>query len=252
MVRSGDQPPGGGRAAAPSPTAPRAPSLRPASRGQTMPRRPARRSRPRRHPANRGELTSHMSFSPAARLPPGCPGHCGSPGAERPPARGEAELVSGRSREHGARRRGSCSCRGKTVACRRAASYRPARVSAAAARPLPRPPARPLAQPHQEARRGRAGPGTHAARPEGCNFPPPDRPPARLSSPPRPAPPHPPGPSRSGAPQPCKARRGGVVVATGGGGCGGARRAHGNPSRRWRGASPPPPGGIFHLTRRTG
>lgn len=67
------------------------------------------------------------------------------------------ELVSSRSREHG-ERHNSFSCSEKTVACRCAASYRRGLVSAAAARPLPRPPS-PTRKPGADSSSSR----THAA-----------------------------------------------------------------------------------------
>lgn len=81
------------------------------------------------------------------------------------------ELVSSRSREHG-ERHNSFSCSEKTVACRCAASYRRGLVSAAAARPLPRPPS-PTRKPGADSSSSR----THAAAKKTLgNFPPPSRP----------------------------------------------------------------------------
>lgn len=134
------------------------------------------------------------------------------------------ELVSARSREH-CERHNSFSCSGKTVACRRAASYRRGLVSAAAARPLPRRPS-PARKPGADA----PSPGTRAApgkRSETFRRPPARPPSAReplhlaKSS------------ARAVAPREW------------------ARKAKGNPSRRWRGASPQPTRGIFHLIRST-
>lgn len=129
------------------------------------------------------------------------------------------ELVGARSREHGARHN-AFSCREKTVASRRAASYRRGLVSAAAAaaaRPLPRRPS-PTRKPGADAPSpgARAPPGNarklSAARPPAC---------AR--------------PRSAGAP---------LHLAESSGGVGAprewARKADGNPSRRWRGASPQP------------
>lgn len=101
--------------------------------------------------------TSHI-FLPPQRQPDGRASARGIVGVMIPRGpRFKIELVSSRSREHG-ERHNSFSRSERAVACRGAASYRRAPVSAAAARPLPRRPS-PTRKPWADS----ASPGTHAA-----------------------------------------------------------------------------------------
>ncbi|XP_058151158.1 uncharacterized protein [Dasypus novemcinctus] len=138
--------------------------------------------------------------------------------------RRKTELVSSLSLEH-CERHNSFSCSEKTVACRRAASYRRGLVSAAAARPLPRSPAPPgsparTCRARECARRRKNAPQRAAALRRRCR------------------------PSRSPA---TRHSLQGVVLSS----LPSAAGAGGSRGRRWRRSSPRSPVGIFHFTRST-